>query len=317
MSYFYNQRRREIKASGTSMASAGNTVYITLPRWYSFAVLKNLYITSSNAVLNPTVTVVNHSGEDANSTVNTRVWGSFAASNFNSPISCNDTYVEDLYRTDCLYLKISASSITAGTIFKVLAVGETRYPNDLDAIDNTPWEQDISMKTFVAKSDGTVRDFTTELKAGDNIYGFPVLSASSDWLYIGSFRAFDALYFDKGDDNDAVGLSDIEYWNGSAFTNLLDANMIDGTSNNDSGSLKHLVYSGVLRIVAPNDWVPADIDADPMKAIYAEAEANYNQYPDKLIHNQVVVHDKRYWIRIQANSGLPLKLSRILRVKPV
>jgi hypothetical protein len=306
---------REIRASATSVASASNTVYITIPNWQNFSIIKSLVITANNSVANPTISIVNHSGEVANSTNLAITWGSEIVSNLNAPISFSDLYVEDLYRTNCLYIKISAAAITVGTIFNITAIGESRNSNTQDSIDSTTWLRDISFKNFVTHTDGSYTDYTQLLKKADNPYGVPVLQDSTDFWYIGSFNKITNIYFNKPDISNTSGISEIKYWNG-AWTTLPSNHIFDGTSNNDSGGLVNLSYNGVMRINPPSDWVATNISQDPMASIDAAIEANYGRHSDAPLPPQVLVYGPYYWIRMAATSNLPLKLISMKQVRP-
>ena len=314
MSY-YSTFKKRIRASGHSVASAGNTLYLTIYNWENFSVLNQLIVTANNAVSSPTFTIVNHSGEDANSTNLAMTWGAVTVGSLAESIVFDGLYVEDLYRTNCLYIKISAAAITPGTVFNITAIGEGSEPSTLSAVDKTPWLNDISFKNFVNHPDNSFIDYTRELKQSMNPYGFPVLQNSTDKWYMASFSPITNLFFNKPQTWNTAGVA-IQYWNG-AWTNLPTGNLIDGTSNNDSSGLVNLAYSGVMRIIPPADWVPTELTQDPEYAIQAAVDANLaGRHSDNLLPPQVIVYGPQYWLRMSASSGLPMNFITLKEVVP-
>lgn len=314
-----NAAQQMFKVHGRSVAASGNTLYVTIPGWPNFATLDHIYITANNAVENLTVAVLNSVGEVANATDLGLTYGSVVTSLPGGIFNFNDLFVEDLYRTNCLHLKLSASSITEDTVFNIVAFGKQRKASHIAAQDYSNVISDASLKMFTKDADDKITDFKKELVGNGNPYGYwggkqyVILPTADDEFFLGSFGKIEQLYIQKPNWEYTTGVSEIAYWDGDSWAALADANMIDGTSDNQS-SPTHLAHTGVLRIIAPNDWTPAIIDEDPMTAIVAEIEENVNRYHDKALPPQILIHGPRYWLRFKA-TDVPFALNGIVKIK--
>lgn len=73
------------------------------------------------------------------------------------------------------------------------------------------------------------------------------ITAAGNYLYFGRYKPFAALYVEVGTANtQAQSEFLVEYWNGSAWSGLLDSMVIDDT--------KGFMRSGFIQFTPPSDW---------------------------------------------------------------
>jgi hypothetical protein len=137
-SYLDNQNKKYVKQVTVPAYIASTTSFmVTIYPWPSFACLNKVTLRTSAAPgsASTALTVLNN-GAAWRSAASTAARAPFVigassvnvVNNIAEYTFSNGVYVEDAYRTNCLYLNFSNSSFTAGDTFTVTAEGTQMAP---------------------------------------------------------------------------------------------------------------------------------------------------------------------------------------------
>lgn len=284
----------------TATAASASEIYVTIP-WPTFSTLERLVVASTQNFSNMVIEALTDAGayraaaSAAKPTfVTGKVTQSGSATNWYDFTSTMQT--EDAQRAGYLYLRISLSSgtFTTGTVLTVTAEGYGRLPVSINDMDRAPWRSDQHFKVLRLTSGATeASDLTAE--TGYNLQplqigqGPTTWASSSDTLYIGSDRTFDALEFVIASGAQAAASAfTYAYWDGSTWTTFTP---LDNTSDGQ-GTPSRFSYSGTVGLPSLSGWAPRQIPEDPLKIIIDQIVAGTRQ-PMGMAFNP-----DRYWIRI-------------------
>lgn len=228
----------------------------------------------------------------------------------------------DSYRTNCLYLNISNNSFTAGDTFTVIVEGVQAAPYSLSDCDTTPLIGDNTWRILRVDSSNNVYDLTQQLTRNGNPYGlgstlensesFTAFGAASDYLYIGSQRAWSsAMFLVPSYSQNRTAVTFANTADGSTWNTT--TSVQDNTSNG-MNTVSSLSYSGVIKVTSWSAAAPVKLSFDPMTI----AENNYNDFTQNIPRPGGWFNNPaRYWLRMKFSSITPstLKLAGIVPVR--
>jgi hypothetical protein len=231
-------------------------------------------------------------------------------------------YYRDSYRTNCLYLNFANNSFTAGDTFTVVVEGVQMSPYSIADNDLTPFIGDNTWRILRVDSSNNVYDLTQQLSRNNNPYGlgstlensesFTAFGAASDYLYIGSQRAWSsALFLVPSYSQNRTAVTFATTADGSTWNTT--TNIQDNTSN-IMNTVSSLSYSGVIKVTSWSGAAPVKLSFDPMTV----AENNYNDFTQNIARPGGYFNNPaRYWLRMKFAALTPsaLKLVGILPVR--
>jgi hypothetical protein len=291
-----NQNSVISKVASAPASLAGATeVYISIGGWPKSSTVDRIILSANNSIANVTVTVLTDSAlYRAASATNKPLYiaGSASGSMANNMLvlDLSECFVEDVRNVGVLHLRISAASITTGTVFTVRAEGKRSFPTTANRGDSTGIARDLSFKVVHEDSGtGALTDITSAmtLHGGEN---FP-LNNANDYVYVGSEKPQNKWLFEfstvSTGSNSALTA---EVWNGSAW--VVAGSVLDNTSDGMSspGSFR---FDGVVLINAAT-WVKRQIN-DSINDIINDV-TNGNTQPPTLLSNPL-----RFWARFKIN----------------
>ena len=267
----YNQ----ILKSSVGFTVSGTAVYATIP-WYPQSTIDELRITnvSGTAFTVSAFSILNTGAHYRNSTtdgkghliyrdgadVNATTTESFIARWGFTPA----IYHEQLYNRPYLNVSFAFTEARTNINLRITAVGKKALPLDYPRSDNQGIEVLSDYRVLVGKAQtgtggtaGTIYDVTGLAKGtgGENSSQFN-LTATTDYIYIGSKKPVDHWEFQVGIGLTAPANLQGQYWNGSAWTTFT---VIDDTSTGNSDTMK---FSGIVEGsgLASSSWLPVKAD---------------------------------------------------------
>jgi hypothetical protein len=328
-SYLDNQNKKYVKQVTVPAYIASTTSFmVTIYPWPSFACLNKVTLRTSAApgTASTALTVLNNGAawKTAASTATKApyVVGTATASVANNLAEfsfSNGVYVEDAYRTNCLYLNISNSTFTAGDTFTVTAEGTQMAPTHIVDNDQTPFIRDYSWRILRVDAAGECTDLTQKLMRNGNPYGigstlndsesFLTFDTASDVLYIGSTRQFNGAMFLVPDGSQNNTKATFSVCTGIGFTST--TSIQDNTSAG-MGVTSSLSYSGVIKVTSWTGAGTSSLTFDPLYALKSSMDNMSNNVPRRMLY-----HPDRYWLKVNFSSITPgdLKLVGILPIR--
>ena len=267
----YNQ----ILKSSVGFTVSGTAVYATIP-WYPQSTIDELRITNvsgtaftisafsisdagahyRNSTVDGKAHVIYRDGTDVNATASESY---FARWGFNPPI-----YHEQLYNRPYLNISFAFTEAKTNIGMRISAIGKKALPLDYPRSDNQGLDVINDYRVLIGKAQtgtggtaGTIYDVTGLAKGtgGENASQFN-LTATTDYVYIGSSKKIDHWEFQVGIGLTAPANLQGQYWNGSAWTTFT---VIDDTSTGNSDTFK---FSGIVEGsgLGSSSWAPVKAD---------------------------------------------------------
>jgi hypothetical protein len=267
----YNQHLR----SSVGFTVTGTTVYATLP-WHPQSTIDEIRVTNTAGIAF-TITAINilntgahyrnsttdgkshvilRDGTDKNATAAEAYWAGYQ---FNPPI-----FHDNLYDRPYLNLIVSFTESRTSIPLRITAIGKKAVSNSYQKADAQGLEVLNDYRVLIGKAQtgtggtaGTIYDVTGLAKGtgGENASQFN-LSATTDYVYIGSSKKIDHWEFQVGIGLTAPANLQGQYWNGTAWTTFT---AIDDTSTGNSDTMK---FSGIVEGsgLGSSSWVAAKAD---------------------------------------------------------
>ena len=326
----YNQ----ILKSSIGFTVTGTSVYATLP-WYPQSTIDELKITNvsgtaftvsafsildigahyRNSTVDGKAHVIYRDGTDVNATA---AESYFARWGFNPAI-----YHENLYNRPYLNIAFTFSEAKTNIGLRISAVGKKALPLEYPRSDNQGLEVLNDYRVLIGKAQtgtggtaGTIYDVTGLAKGtgGENSSQFN-LTATTDYVYVGSSKKVDHWEFQVGIGLSAPANLQGQYWNGSAWVSFT---VIDDTSSGNSDTLK---FSGIVEGsgLGSSSWSPVKADYsvntllpnDPLTV--QQNSIISGRYPIVVLPP----NPERYWVRFNLSavaSGGIVSFNKILPV---
>ena len=267
----YNQHLR----SSVGFTVTGTTVYATLP-WHPQSTIDEIRVTNTAGIAF-TITAINilntgahyrnsttdgkshvilRDGTDKNATAAEAYWAGYQ---FNPPI-----FHDNLYDRPYLNLIVSFTESRTSIPLRITAIGKKAVSNSYQKADAQGIEVLNDYRVLIGKAQtgtggtaGTIYDVTGLAKGtgGENASQFN-LSATTDYVYIGSRKPIDHWEFQVGIGLTAPANLQGQYWNGTAWTTFT---AIDDTSTGNSDTMK---FSGIVEGsgLGSSSWVAVKAD---------------------------------------------------------
>jgi hypothetical protein len=267
----YNQHLR----SSVGFTVTGTTVYATLP-WHPQSTIDEIRVTNTAGIAF-TITAINilntgahyrnsttdgkshvilRDGTDKNATAAEAYWAGYQ---FNPPI-----FHDNLYDRPYLNLIVSFTESRTNIPLRITAIGKKAVSNSYQKADAQGIEVLNDYRVLIGKAQtgtggtaGTIYDVTGLAKGtgGENASQFN-LSATTDYVYVGSSKKIDHWEFQVGIGLTAPANLQGQYWNGSAWTTFT---VVDDTSTGNSDTMK---FSGIVEGsgLGSSSWVPVKAD---------------------------------------------------------
>lgn len=267
----YNQHLR----SSVGFTVTGTTVYATLP-WHPQSTIDEIRVTNTAGIAF-TITAINilntgahyrnsttdgkshvilRDGTDKNATAAETYWAGYQ---FNPPI-----FHDNLYDRPYLNLIVSFTESRTSIPLRITAIGKKAVSNSYQKADAQGLEVLNDYRVLIGKAQtgtggtaGTIYDVTGLAKGtgGENASQFN-LSATTDYVYIGSSKKIDHWEFQVGIGLTAPANLQGQYWNGTAWTTFT---AIDDTSTGNSDTMK---FSGIVEGsgLGSSSWVAVKAD---------------------------------------------------------
>lgn len=327
----YNQHLR----SSVGFTVTGTTFYVNFP-WHPQSTIDEIRVTNlsgiaftisnllivdsgahyRNSVVDGKAHIIYRDPTDKNATSNEGVWTSYE---FNPPI-----FHENLY--DRPYLNVGVN--ITGTGFsnvnvRMTATGKKAVTTKYAKADSQGIEVLTDYRVLVGKAQtgtggtaGTIYDVTGLAKGngGENASQFN-LSATTDYIYIGSKKPIDHWEFQVGIGLTAPANLQGQYWNGSAWTSFT---VLDDTSTGNSDTFK---FSGVVEGsgLGSSAWAPVKADfsantllpADPLTVQQNSIIAG--SYPIVVLPP----NPERYWVRFNLSSVATGGIVTFTKILPI
>jgi len=311
----YNQHLR----SSIGFTFTGTQAYATLP-WHPQSTIDEIRVTNTsgtaftitalnildagahyrNSTIDGKAHVILRDPTDKNATANEAYWTSYE---FNPPV-----FHENLY--DRPYLNVVVSLTESKTSFpiRITATGKKAVSTKYAKADNLGLEVLNDYRVLIGKAQtgtggtaGTIYDVTGLAKGtgGENVSQFN-LSATNDYVYIGSRKQVDHWEFQVGTGLTAPANLLGQIWNGSAWSPIT---LIDDTSTGNSDTLK---FSGIVEGsgLGSSTWVP--VKADFSANTLLPADPLTVQQNNIISGNYPIVvlppNPERYWVRFNLSS---------------
>ena len=267
----YNQHLR----SSVGFTVTGTTVYATLP-WHPQSTIDEIRVTNTagiaftinainilntgahyrNSTTDGKSHVILRDGTDKNATAAEAYWAGYQ---FNPPI-----FHDNLYDRPYLNLVVSFTESRTNIPMRITAIGKKAVSNSYQKADAQGLEVLNDYRVLIGKAQtgtggtaGTIYDVTGLAKGtgGENASQFN-LSATTDYVYIGSRKPIDHWEFQVGIGLTAPANLQGQYWNGTAWTTFT---AIDDTSTGNSDTMK---FSGIVEGsgLGSSSWVAVKAD---------------------------------------------------------
>lgn len=307
-----HNRNTYIVAKAVSNITTNNTsaIYMTIPLWDTYAVLKSIRITSTNSYSGLILTVLNDGAlhRSVYGTANQYLYEQYTETDTGTSVYTTtfnpNVYIEDKNKVDCLYIRLSVTGgFTNGTIINVTAEGERQQPNLAIDTERTPFKYDPNYRVLTTIS-GVTTDLTSNSLMNSNAYmlggtnvspAYVALKSNTDSLYIGAMQPIKGIFirvpYLQGQ---AAGATiTLSVWDGSAFVST---SIYDNTSDGQDTAPSTFTYSGVITIPTPAAWVPSHIASDPVTVMANNISSGVAQAIG------YVNDPARYWCRIQITN---------------
>jgi hypothetical protein len=267
----YNQHLR----SSVGFTVTGTTVYATLP-WHPQSTIDEIRVTNTagiaftinainilntgahyrNSTTDGKSHVILRDGTDKNATAAEAYWAGYQ---FNPPI-----FHDNLYDRPYLNLIVSFTESRTSIPMRITAIGKKAVSNSYQKADAQGIEVLNDYRVLIGKAQtgtggtaGTIYDVTGLAKGtgGENASQFN-LSATTDYVYVGSSKKIDHWEFQVGIGLTAPANLQGQYWNGTAWTTFT---AIDDTSTGNSDTMK---FSGIVEGsgLGSSSWVAVKAD---------------------------------------------------------
>jgi hypothetical protein len=318
MSVIYGLYNQHLRAS-VGFTVSGTTVYATLP-WHPQSTVDEIRVTNiagtaftistlnilntgahyRNSTTDGKSHVIYRDGTDKNATAAEAYWAGYQ---LNPPV-----YHDNLYDRPYLNLAITFTELKNNIPMRITATGKKAVPTSYVKADSTGVEKIDDYRVLIGKlqtgtggTAGTIYDVTGLAKGsgGENASQFN-LSATSDYIYVGSKKKIDHWEFQVGIGLTAGANLLGQYWNGSAWTTFT---TIDDTSTGNSDTFK---FSGIVEGsgLGSSSWLPvrADFSAntllpnDPLTVQQNRITAG--GYPILVLPP----NPERYWVRFNLSA---------------
>ena len=311
----YNQ----ILKSSVGFTVTGTTVYATLP-WYPQSTIDELKITnvSGTAFTVSSIIFLDNGAHYRNSSTDGRghiiyrdgtdVNGTASESYYARWGFTPTVYHENLYNRPYLNVAFTFTESRSNINLRVIATGKKALPLEYPRSDNQGLDILNDYRVLIGKAQtgtggtaGTIYDVTGLAKGtgGENASQFN-LTATNDYVYVGSSKKVDHWEFQVGTGLTAPANLLGQHWNGTTWSTFT---TIDDTSTGNSDTFK---FSGVVEGsgLGSSTWV----------AVKADFSANTLLPNDPLTvqQNRIIAGDypilvlppnpERYWVRFNLSS---------------
>lgn len=302
-----------LTASTTATALGAMQIALSIPGWPAWAFVGRIQVTATSPFSALTTTIVSDAAAYLAATGGAQarfVQQSHADAANAVSVSTFDFgggYSEDASKVGFLSLVLSSGTAFAtGTVFTVVADARRAQPFLAADNDGSGRRYDYSFRVL-RQSTGGVNDLSTSLRnlaafAAPTLpseVGVTALSASTEYLYVGSAQLFSRLAFVVGTGL-PVGVGVVaEYWNGSSWASITP---LDNTSDQQV-TPSGFSYSGLWTITPPAGWAAQKLSFDPLTVEENAIIAGTQQPTNGLIN------PARYYVRFHSpNQSTPLTL---------
>jgi hypothetical protein len=297
----------------------GTTIYATLP-WHPQSTIDEIRVTNAagtaftltalnildsgahyrNSTTDGKAHVIYRDPTDKNATSNEAFWTSYE---LNPPV-----FHENLYDRPYLNLVVSFTESKTNIPLRITATGKKAVSTSYQKADSLGLEVLNDYRVLVGKAQtgtggtaGTIYDVTGLAKGtgGENASQFN-LSATTDYVYVGSRKKVDHWEFQVGTGLTAASTLVGQYWNGSAWTNFT---CIDDTSTGNSDTFK---FSGIVEGsgLGSSSWAP--VRADYSANTLLPNDPLTVQQNNIIAGNYPIVvlppNPERFWVRFNLSS---------------
>lgn len=326
----YNQ----ILKSSIGFTVTGTTVYATLP-WYPQSTIDELKITnvSGTAFTVSSIIFLDNGAHFRNSSTDGRghiiyrdgtdVNGTVSESYYARWGFTPSIYHENLYNRPYLNVAFTLTESRTNIGMRVIATGKKALPLDYPRSDAQGIESLNDYRVLIGKSQtgtggtaGTIYDVTGLAKGtgGENASQFS-LTATNDYVYIGSSKKIDHWEFQVGIGLTAPALLQGQLWNGSAWSSFA---VIDDTSTGNSDTFK---FSGIVEGSGLGSSVWGPVKAD------FSANSLLPNDPLTVQQNRIIAggypivvlppNPERYWVRFNLSAVAADGLVKFNKILPV
>jgi len=326
----YNQ----ILKSSVGFTVSGTAVYATIP-WYPQSTIDELRITnvSGTAFTVSAFSILNTGAHYRNSTVDGKAHliyrdgtdvNATSAESFIARWGFTPAiYHEQLYNRPYLNVSFAFTEARTNIGLRISAVGKKALPLEYPRSDNQGLEVIDDYRVLIGKAQtgtggtaGTIYDVTGIAKGagGENSSQFN-LSATTDYVYVGSKKKIDHWEFQVGIGLTAPANLQGQYWNGTDWTTF---NLIDDTSTGNSDTMK---FSGIVEGsgLGSSAWVPvvanfasnAKLPNDPLTE--QQNRINAGGYPIVVLPP----NPERYWVRFNLSAVATGGITSFNKILPV
>ena len=261
--------------SSVGFTATGSLFYATLP-WHSQSTIDEIRITNTaGTAFTITNLVIVNSGAhyrnnstdgkghiiyrdptDKNATSNEGFWASYS---FSTAI-----FHENLYDRPFLNILVNLSESKTNYPMKITATGKKAVSTSYLKADFQGLESIDDYRVLIGKAQtgtggtaGTIYDVTGLAKGtgGENASQFN-LTATTDYVYVGSRKKIDHWEFQVGIGLTAPANLQGQYWSGTAWTSFI---VLDDTSTGNSDTMK---FSGIVEGsgLGSSSWAPIKAD---------------------------------------------------------
>lgn len=326
----YNQ----ILKSSIGFTVTGTTVYATLP-WYPQSTIDELKITnvSGTAFTVSSIIFLDNGAHFRNSSTDGRghiiyrdgtdVNGTVSESYYARWGFTPSIYHENLYNRPYLNVAFTLTESRTNIGMRVIATGKKALPLDYPRSDAQGIESLNDYRVLIGKAQtgtggtaGTIYDVTGLAKGtgGENASQFN-LTATNDYVYIGSSKKIDHWEFQVGIGLTAPALLQGQLWNGSAWSSF---SVIDDTSTGNSDTFK---FSGIVEGSGLGSSVWGPVKAD------FSANSLLPNDPLTVQQNRIIAggypivvlppNPERYWVRFNLSAVAADGLVKFNKILPV
>ena len=320
--------------SSVGFTATGSLFYATLP-WHPQSTIDEIRITNTaGTAFTITNLVIVNSGAhyrnsstdgkghiiyrdptDKNATANEGFWASYS---FNTAI-----FHENLYDRPYLSVLINLSESKTNYPLRITATGKKAVSTSYQKADTTGVETLNDYRVLIGKAQtgtggtaGTIYDVTGLAKGtgGENASQFS-LTATNDYVYIGSSKKIDHWEFQVGIGLTAPALLQGQLWNGSAWSSFA---VIDDTSTGNSDTFK---FSGIVEGSGLGSSVWGPVKAD------FSANSLLPNDPLTVQQNRIIAggypivvlppNPERYWVRFNLSAVAADGLVKFNKILPV
>jgi hypothetical protein len=333
-SYLDNQNRRFSQTvSVPAYVTATNSWMVTVHPVPSFCKIEKITLRASGDPSSSTVNlIVSNNGaaykavendDDAAApyivgTGSATMGGNIAVFSFSGGL-----YYEDSFKTNCLYLFFVNNSFTAGDTFTVTVEGIQMSPYKVEHTDATPFLGDNSWRILRVDANSNVFDLTQKLTRNGNPYtigntlenteGHLVFESTSDYLYIGSKRAWNKAMFYVPQYAQNTTAPTFQKLVGTSWVTM--PAVQDNTSAfMGTTAYSSLSYSGVINVTAWTSVTPTNLSFDPLTSLQEDYEDFTQNIPRP---GGFFYHPERYWLRMSfaGTTTADIKLAGIVPMR--